>query len=318
MITHDLDIERCTDKGIHIVDGKIKEQRRDFSGVSKMQIVNFLAIKDELISNMQRNMLIPILGSGFTKGCKSARGTVPSGEEFRKYMIERIIECYSELSKEKERLLSDSFSNVSSMYHKVVEQGAQENYLRSNFTRVSIDDSKKDLLSLPWPYIYTLNIDDAIERNSNYNCVIYANRSVNERVFDNEKCVIKLHGDISDMLSFADSHSEIFTQEQYIASLKMNTNLLSKLKHDSLFQNLIFVGCSLDDEIDLLYSLVSAEAQGFQTARYICLTKEPSVFDKLKYEKYGITHCIIFRSFEDIYTNLYSAGIEARKSVLMI
>ena len=50
------------------------------------------------------------------------------------------------------------------MYHKVVPNEAQEQYLRNNFTRVAIEDKKKDLLSLPWPYIYTLNIDDGIEK----------------------------------------------------------------------------------------------------------------------------------------------------------
>ena len=86
------------------------------------------------------------------------------------------------------------------------------------------------------------------------------------------------------MLSYNDSNSEVFTQEQYIASLRDNKTLLSMLKHDSDFQNLLFIGCSLDDEIDLLYSLIPTESKESQTARYICVTQQPSIFDKLKYE----------------------------------
>lgn len=278
-----------------------------------MKIISFSEIRNELISNMQKGLLIPIIGSGFTRGCNSFKGKVPSGDDYRRYMIGKILEAQPSLSAEKERLEKESFSNISSMYHKVVPNDAQEEYLRNNFTRVSIEDKKKDFLSLPWSYIYTLNIDDGIEKNSDYCRVIYANRQVNDHIFDSEKCVIKLHGDVYDMLSYADSHSEVFTQEQYIASLKKNDSLLSKLKHDSIFQNLLFLGCSLDDEIDLLYSLVPTETQGNQTAKYICVTQKPSVLDELKYEKYGITHCIIFDSYESIYNELYSVGIEAQK-----
>lgn len=278
-----------------------------------MKTVSFAEIKNELTSNMQREMLIPIIGSGFTRSCNSFRGKVPSGDDYHRYMIDRIVEARPSLAAEKDRLEKESFSNISSIYHKVVPKTAQEKYLQDNFTRVLIEDNKRDFLSLPWTYIYTLNIDDGIEKNSDYCCVIYANRPVNDRIFDNEKCVIKLHGDVFDMLSYADSHSEVFTQEQYIESLRKNGNLLSKLKHDSSFQNLLFIGCSLDDEIDLLYSLVPIEAQGNQTARYICVTQKPSFFDELKYEKYGITHCIVFDSHNSIYDELYSVGIEAQK-----
>lgn len=79
-------------------------------------------------------------------------------------MIGRILEAQPSLSAEKERLEKELFSNISSTYHKVVSNEEQEQYLRNNFTRVSIEDKKKDFLSLPWSYIYTLNIDDGIEK----------------------------------------------------------------------------------------------------------------------------------------------------------
>lgn len=278
-----------------------------------MKVVSFEEIQSELISNMQRGTLIPIIGSGFTKNCSSLKGKVPSGEDYRHYMISEILEALSLPASEKENLDKETFSNISSMYHKVVSPVSQEKYLRENFTRVSIEENKRGFLSLPWDYIYTLNIDDAIEKCSAFQHVIYANRPVNERIFDSEECVIKLHGDIFEMLSYLDSHSEVFTQEQYVSSLKKNETLLSKLKHDSIFQNLLFIGCSLDDEIDLLYSLVSTENQENQTAKYICVTQKPTIFDELKYQKYGITHCVIFDSYNSIYDKLYSAGIEAAK-----
>ena len=48
-----------------------------------MKVVNFTQIKDELINNMRRKMLIPVIGSGFTRGCDAYKGKVPSGKDYK-------------------------------------------------------------------------------------------------------------------------------------------------------------------------------------------------------------------------------------------
>ena len=80
----------------HIIDVR--------NGGVRMKIIPFSEIKNELISNMQRGLLIPIIGSGFTRNCSSFRGKVPSGNDYRRYMIGRILEAEPSLSVEKERL----------------------------------------------------------------------------------------------------------------------------------------------------------------------------------------------------------------------
>lgn len=278
-----------------------------------MKVVSFSEVKDELIANMRKNSLIPIIGAGFTRKCHSRNGFVPAGEDYKKYMIDRIQDSLSLNDSEKSNLSSESFQNVSSIYHNVVEKSIQRQYLQTNFTRVQIEAHKQRFLSLPWPYLYTLNIDDGIENGSEYKQVICANREVDEQIFDDEHCVIKLHGDAHDMLSYKDADSEVFSQEQYVLSLKKNASLLSKLTHDSNFHNLLFIGCSLSDEIDLLYSIVPEKDSDIYTSKYVCQIKKPTVIEELKYKKYGITHCIIFDSFDSIYTELYGCGIEAQK-----
>lgn len=281
-----------------------------------MKIVHYNEVKNELTSNIRRMMLIPIIGSGFTRGCRSYRGVVPSGEDYIKTMISQITENIALSDDEKCSLYQDSFPNIASIYHQVVPPETQESFYRDNFTKVVIEEAKKDFLSLPWPYIYTLNIDDGIEKGSEYKYVIYSNRKVNPHIFDDNKCLIKLHGDVTDMLTYFDSKSQVFSEEQYLISLKESKSLLKKLEHDSKFQNLLFIGCSLNNEIDILSSLLPSQNSTdteIQTARYICLAQKPSFLDQLKYEKYGITHCIIFDSFENIYTDLFSAGLEAQK-----
>ena len=53
-------------------------------------------LEDELLSFIKREMLIPIIGSGFTVGCKANNGKVPSGQEMKEYMMGKLIETLDE------------------------------------------------------------------------------------------------------------------------------------------------------------------------------------------------------------------------------
>lgn len=276
-----------------------------------MQIVKFDDIREIMIESMRKSMLIPILGSGFTRGCGAFCGNVPSGEDYRRYMIDAISSSGDFSSEEISSLSSESFSKISNVYHATVSEEKQREYLRANFTQVSLDICKKKLLSIPWPYVYTLNIDDAIERNSEFQSVIYSNRRVRKSVFDEQKCVIKLHGDITEVLNYEDSVSEIFDQTQYIASLHQNASLLSKLTHDLSYQNIVYIGCSLADEIDLLS--VSESLMPNENIRFFCTTKTPSRLEQIDLGRYKITHCVVFESYQEIYSLIYDAAQEAEK-----
>ena len=163
----------------------------------------------------------------------------------------------------------------------------------------------RDSLKIDWPYIYTLNIDDAIENNSEFKTVLYANRDIRNSIFEQEKCVIKLHGDIKDILKYEDSNCEIFDQKQYVVSIKKNVSLLKKLTHDYEYLNLLYIGCSLSDEIDLLFS--TSMANDNNNNRYYCSTQIPTLLQKTKLEAFGITHCIVFESYDDIYEKMTDA-----------
>lgn len=273
-----------------------------------MECVLFENVEDDIIKMMYRNALIPVIGSGFTRNSIAKNGKVPSGEEYKEYMINQIVKSSDENIRE-EDLQAESFSAISSIYHELVNEDVQISYLYDNFTKVNIDTRKKDFLKINWPYIYTLNIDDGIENNSEYKRVLCANRDIRDKIFDNEKCLIKLHGDISDITSYFDSNCEIFDTKQYVLSIKSNEALLKKLTHDYEFLNLIYIGCGLSDEIDLLFS--SSIANKNSNTRYYCTTKEPSIIEKYKLSNYGITHCIIFDSYNEIYIKLYKAYISS-------
>lgn len=277
-----------------------------------MKVVKYPDIKEELLSNLKRRMLLPIIGSGFTRGCPSLKGIVPSGKDYSKHMIAKLQETGKLNDEELKSLENLPFPNLCDIYYEITDINTRKTYLHNNFTGVCLDEAKKKFLSFPWPYLYTLNVDDGIEKNSAYDCIICSNRNVEEDIFNKENCLIKLHGDVWEMLKYQDDKSEIFSKRQYVDSLSHNSSLLNRLKHDSLCQNLIYIGCSLDEEIDLL-SICQTEEQTNMVNRYICLTKEPSIFQKVNFKKHGITHCIIFESFDSIYEQLYLLGVEAQK-----
>ena len=269
-----------------------------------IQCVSCDEVSNEIIQMMRRKTIIPVIGSGFTRDCIARSGKVPSGEDYYNYMIAQIVDQNPDEMKVKE-LNNESFSSISSIYHKMVQAEKQQSYLLNKFTNVKLENVKKNFLKIDWPYIYTLNIDDAIENNSEFKTVLYANRDIRNSIFEQEKCVIKLHGDIKDILKYEDSNCEIFDQKQYVVSIKKNVSLLKKLTHDYEYLNLLYIGCSLSDEIDLLFS--TSMANDNNNNRYYCSTQIPTLLQKTKLEAFGITHCIVFESYDDIYEKMTDA-----------
>lgn len=269
-----------------------------------IQCVSYDEVSNEIIQMMRRKTIIPVIGSGFTRDCIARSGKVPSGEDYYNYMIAQIVDQNPDEMKVKE-LNNESFSSISSIYHKMVQAEKQQSYLLNKFTNVKLENVKKNFLKIDWPYIYTLNIDDAIENNSEFKTVLYANRDIRNSIFEQEKCVIKLHGDIKDILKYEDSNCEIFDQKQYVVSIKKNVSLLKKLTHDYEYLNLLYIGCSLSDEIDLLFS--TSMANDNNNNRYYCSTQIPTLLQKTKLEAFGITHCIVFESYDDIYEKMTDA-----------
>ncbi len=277
-----------------------------------MKIVKYSEIRNELINNLRRNTVIPMIGSGFTRQCNSLKGVVPSGSEYKEFMIKEIAKTLKLPAGKIDAMRADSFSKVSTYYNKVVPPKDRQDYLYENFTSVQLDLIKKDFLAINWPYIYTLNIDDGIEKNSPFNFVIYANRPPCDGIFTGKKYVIKLHGDVADMITYADSDCEVFTQGQYVDSLNNNKILLTKLSHDMQFHNMLFVGCSLDDEIDILACALQDKTIN-TSARYFCAVEEPDALTQIQLEQYGITHYILFDTYDAIYEELIAASAEANK-----
>lgn len=272
--------------------------------------VSYSEVKSEIQQQLKRTALIPVLGSGFTQGCPAREGKVPSGEEYKEHMIDQIMIKRGFEASKRARYEKKQFSDISTIYHAIIPEEEQRTYLRNNFTKVELSTDKKNFLNINWPYVYTLNADDAIENNSRYTTVVYSNRKLRNEIFETDKCTIKLHGDINDILTYEDSKCEIFDLPQYVQSLNDNRILLDKLKHDYEFLNLIYIGCGLSNEIDLLSIALKPAISG---NRYYCTIRQPDEDELLMLSKYGITHCIVFDSYDTIYTELTVSADEAEK-----
>lgn len=186
-----------------------------------MKIDKIAKYKEELLNCFKSKSLIPVVGSGISCGAKARTGKVPSGGEFKQFMIDSIIESMSATEEEKKHIMSMPFSQVCELYEddsNIVLNKSRE-YLKNNFQNVIINDYRKKFFEIEWPYVYTLNIDDAIEQNSQYKYVISSNREVNEEIYNENKCVIKLHGDIKEILTYSDSDCRIFSSKEYAVSL---------------------------------------------------------------------------------------------------
>lgn len=100
----------------------------------------------------------------------------------------------------------------------------------------------------------------------------------------------------------------------YALSLTTNSPLLKKLKADYGYQNILFIGCSLDDEVDL--KALSNAAIDFQfkdtLSRTIIFIKgQPSKLQKSKFKTYGITDVVCFDSYDAMYKFLFAAWEES-------
>lgn len=279
--------------------------------------INSKETKDFFIHAFNEETLVPILGAGFTRGVNTGRGgKVPSGKELKDAMIEKI-----SLKKKinKSELESEQFSSIAEFYQNTFsnpsKDGVIEYYLK-NFTRVKINKPQqlRFLNDIKWPYIYTLNIDTGIEDSKPRGWeVFYPNRKFDKRTINPEcRTLYKIHGDVAMFCKNLDYNEMILTESQYIASLQKSEQFHDILSADCGNKNLLYIGCSLDDEIDIKYSVLADKNRNkkVRDIRGIYVTSDSlSEFKKDKLKGFNISHIIKLTSSDD-YESFYEFLVE--------
>lgn len=115
---------------------------------SKCVCVSYEQVKFEIQQQLKRTALIPVLGSGFTRGCTSQGGKVPSGDDYKDYMIDQIIKKRGYDDSKKSNYENKQFSEISTIYHAIIPKQQQRIYLRNNFTKVELSSDKKNFLDI--------------------------------------------------------------------------------------------------------------------------------------------------------------------------
>lgn len=260
--------------------------------------------RDMISQLINDKKLFPVFGSGFTAKCKAKNGVVPSGKDMITYMIEFLSKAYN---KPAESFQGRNFPDLCTLYSKKSTIDEKFDYFSSNFTEVIIEEEKKRFLSLFTQYVYTLNIDDGIEHNCSQFNVLLPNTEIFDKYIEKYTTVFKLHGDVSFYLKNIENESIIFNKKEYIESIKKNGKMLAKLKEDFADKNIIYIGCSLDDEPDLL-SIVAeaakerlAESQAFYITRRDIDEEEQDLL-----EEYGITTIVKIENYISFFADIIS------------
>ncbi|MDT3422094.1 hypothetical protein QF008_003860 [Pseudomonas protegens] len=262
----------------------------------------------------KRSELTPFFGAGLTKDCKSYKGTVPNAET----LMEGIKKICTQNCTDKALIpqiqsinkLKTAFSLVARP--ELFPNTSATRYFESLFSKVKLTESKKKIIDLDWPNIFSFNIDDAIETHTQKYYKVLPHKQITYESITARKCLFKIHGDITEYCTHPDTKL-IFTWHDYTDSLKTNSSMLTFLGNLAKNGSLLFIGCSLDEEIDL--QLLS-HSYSFSNSIFLKKSK-PSLIDEMTLGNYGIKNVIYFDEYDEIYDWLHEtlAPIEIESRV---
>jgi len=286
------------------MDGtQVMKKENSSSWGFEIRAFELLETQNFLRSVLRQDACVPFLGAGFTRGEKSRSASVPGGAEWMRKMREQIKAVPIAEKPSDDELDKFEFQELSDIYFRenIVPLDSIKACVDECFTKVDIEDGAKlRFLSIDWPYIYTLNVDDGIER------AIDGVKVLPYKAFarhPGRRYVYKIHGDAEDVLTAA-SHDDlrvIFGKADYIKSLKKNEHFISSLANDFCEKNVLFIGCSLTDELDISFALASIPPSGrrTQTARIFVTSSAPESYsEKKKLKSYGITDVVVANYFD--------------------
>lgn len=268
----------------------------------------------EMLSEyFRRGTLVPVFGAGFTVGETAQSGArVPSGTQLSTIMLEQLTQNGAGLSENDHATLNGyKFSDICEIYfdQNILPQELTKKTIHQYFYNVSLAPEKVSLIKdIDWKYIYTLNIDNAIERHSGYTPIYPydANLSNKSRDF---RPIYKLHGDVFYEVTHS-SERLVFRKASYLESIETNRRMLEILEEDLLHKNILFIGCSLTDEDDIAF-LVSGQRlpKDSMTRRIIFRSEAPGPLESSVLRRHGVNTVILIENgrYDQIYSLIQRA-----------
>lgn len=236
-----------------------------------MEILNVERPEDyskilELCKNLlEKHALIPVIGSGFSFDTPTENGgSIPSVNSLHAKLFSYIKDysgyTESDLEETNKLNLFDLAQKFWTIYDRLPSEAIHSffEYVQTNFQDIACHkDFQKAFLEVRWPYLFTLNYDSLIEDYNNrvYNPVIpYI--PVNHNFSGGKTRVYKLHGDAKAFTDSGDKRFFILSRAQYVDTLKSDENedMRNELLTAFSSKSILFFGCGLSEELDLLYS----------------------------------------------------------------
>lgn len=273
-----------------------------------MKIINQPEGIDYLASLALQRTLIPFLGAGFSKGSKCSRSTVPDAKQATEIMRDLIISNCDGLSDADVSMLNQcDFFEMSARFFEDVPETVVASFFKDYFTDAKLPELQTDFLKLDWPYIYTINVDDAIENTNLYEAILpYRDLKERSAVSYGKKPLYKLHGDAKQEVLYNGDENIVFRDDQYIKSITDpdNAQFINNLKGD-FSKNLFFLGCSLVNERDLLHVKNTATEWDPNSGSRI-IVRDYLIDDKEArlLRRYGINIVIQIQSYSEFYKEL--------------
>lgn len=262
-----------------------------------MKFFNHEKSVETVVDLLKKESLIPIWGSGFTCGAYAIRGKVPDAKEATSLML-AIIQKH--IAKDYD---SDDFFEVADVFMNRVSAEIRDDFFRNYFTDVKLDIIETNFLKLPWPHAYTINVDDGIEKSSDF-MVVLPYQDNYKRPRKDTKLLYKLHGDANYELKYDKINNIIFCRQQYLRAIneESNKSFLNNYKNDYKEFNLLYIGCGLNNEVDIqyIYNQIKSDCSNM-TIRAVLRRKEPNFSEEVELEKYGINTVFIVNDYRLFY-----------------
>ena len=263
-----------------------------------------------LVELALKNNLILILGSGFTAGCKAHQGNVLNGPQLTDEMKKHIV--LNSKTYKKEDIKSLDFNETADIFldKNEVPIKVRHSVFKKYFTNVQLEDHKIKFINTYWNYIYSLNLDDAIQNDTDF-FKILTYLSLNTNFYENiedKKVLFKIHGDVNHELISDSNENIVFSEEQYISSITnaKNATLKNYIYSDYKQKNILFVGCGLVNEPDIRHIFNDVRNDIGSSYRIQLRSKTPSKAEERNLNKYGINTILLVKDYDLFYKDFYN------------
>ena len=221
-------------------------------------------ILDLCLNLWEKQALVPVIGAGFSLGTQTDNnGAIPTVKELCSELLKYIVRFSNYSQEDIDDIRTAGLANIAGSFWDILKRIPEEtisefyDYFDRNFRGISFFKGFQEaFLTIDWPYLFTLNYDTLVEDYSKKYSPVIPFDKINKHYGEGKTKLYKLHGDVERFLQTSDPKYLILSRDQYVQSMLSDSNkdMLYELLTAFSSKSILFFGCGLTDELDLLYS----------------------------------------------------------------